>query len=275
MEPFKNYSFSFSAQTKDQNTTNMSKRPRKSNDLKEAEDIPCPISLKKEKIKAENDEESDVGSDFCNDSIFDDSSDNESRQTPPSVEPSLVDRKKESRLITVSHCLSLYKDLKKIPSLKHTRTSMILSNQLLKIPTAYNSPLASQNNVSFGVSSGNPVNTEVSNINLFSLPTRTKQLTRTFGFHFKDLTTPTILRGHEKMEKLKSSCKKTIPKKYLQKYERKKTKKVDKANKKLEKRENQRQRWVQDLISDIPKLDYDNVKKFVDFSEDLKKQHRN
>lgn len=251
--------------------SNKNKTSRNPQNLEVATSIPGP-KVKKETLKIENDE-SDIGSDFCNDSIFDDS-DEDRRQTPPPsiASPPEAILKKDCRLFTARYCLQVYKDRKKIPSLQNTRTSIILPNELLKIRTTFNSPLATQNNVSFGFSSGKSVNTEVSNSKLFTLPFRTKKLTRMFGLYFKALKSPVILRGHEKMEKLKSMCKKNIPKKYVEKYKKKQTKKVEKTKRKLAKKEKERQVAVQQLVTDIiPKLDHSEAMKLLEFAKTLKK----
>lgn len=252
--------------------SSQSQKPKNPRNLEVSNIIPGPIAVKKEKFKAENDE-SDIGSDFYNDSIFDDSDEDRRQASPPSTSPSPEDfPKKDCRFFTTTYCLQVYKDRKKVPSLQNTRTSMTLPNELLKIRTAYNSPLATQNNVSFGFSSGKSVNTEVSNSKLFTLPIRTKQLTRMFGLNFKSLKSPVILRGHEKMERLRSMCKKTVPKKYLEKYKKKESKKVEKAKRKLEKKEKERQAAVQQLVTDIiPKLDHNGVMKLLEYAKTLKK----
>lgn len=229
--------------------------------LEISELVPKPVSLKVE--KTEND--SDIGSDFLNDSIFD-SSEPESREVCPRI--SLT--KKESRLLSASYCSKVFKDIKKIPSLKFTKTSMKLPDELMKIPTSYISPLASQNNVSFQFSSPNSSNFGT-NHQLFCLPPITKRLTQIFGFHFKNLKTPVLLRGHEKVEKLQSLTRKYIPKEYIEKYKKKSLRKIEKAKKKTARREKKRQKTVKELIDIIPKLNYENVMKIFSITQKMLK----
>lgn len=248
------------------------KKSKKSNGVLEITNVvPRPVKIKQEKIKTENDE-SDIGSDFYNDSIFD-SSDQETNKAPkaPAPSPSVI-TKKDARLIPTKYCLQLYKDRKKISSLQNTRTTMTLTNKLMLTRTNFYSPLASQKNVCFGFSSNTSGNMDVSNSKLFTLPTRTKQLTRMFGFYFKNLNTPLILRGHEKIEKLRNICKKKVSNKYIEKYKKKQTKRAEKDRRKKVKREKDRQVAVQELVTNIiPKLDYAGVMKVMDLTKNLNK----